>query len=299
MPVPDLSIVLVNHNAKDMTMDCIRSINEKTQKISCEIILVDNNSSDGSQAAIREQYPDVRLIENLDNKGFAAANNQGMQAAKGKYLILLNNDTVLKNPALDKMVDFLDKNPRVGVVTCKLFDADGKTIQRNCRSFPTPWGTMFGRASLFTKIFPNNPISKRNLLANWDSNSVKEVDWVSGAALMVRNEVIKQVGLLDEKFYMYWEDTDWCKRIRNAGWEIFFIPDAEIIHFAGAGGTKLKGKLWHNHRMTYHMHRSAYYYFRKHYLKSRLNPMTWITFLGFIILTSLKITLNSIKMLIK
>jgi GT2 family glycosyltransferase len=291
-----LSIVLVNHNAREITADCIQSIYDKT-KIPFEIILVDNNSSDGSTPYIKNKFPEVRLLENKSNRGFAAANNQGINISTGEYIILLNNDTGLKNNALDKMVEYIDKNPKIGILTCKLFNADGITVQRNCRAFPTPIGTMFGRASLFTKLFPNNPISKRNLLMNWDYKTVMEVDWVSGAALMAKKQVIDQVGLLDEKFYMYWEDTDFCKRARDAGWQIWFLPQGEIIHFTGKGGGKRSFGLTNN--TIYQMHKSAYYYFRKHHLKSRLNPMTAVTFLGFIILTALKIAHNSVKISIK
>jgi hypothetical protein len=156
---------------------------------------------------------------------------------------------------------------------------------------------MFARDSLFTKIFPGNLISRKNMLLDWDYNSSREVDWVSGAAMMVRREVIDKVGLLDENFYMYWEDTDWCKRMNKAGLMIYFMPDAEIIHFTGRGGGE-RGLCLSN-KTIYHMHRSAYYYFTKHYLKTWLNPMTLITFLGFVILTGLKTAQNSIKMLFK
>jgi GT2 family glycosyltransferase len=291
-----LSIILINHNAKDFTADCIQSIYDKTT-VPFEIILVDNNSSDDSPSYIKEKFPQVRLIENKSNRGFATANNQGIKISKGKLLILLNNDTVLKNNALDKMFEYMDKNPEIGILACKLFDADGKTVQHNCRAFPSPVGTMFGRASLFTKLMPNNPISKRNLLLNWDYSSVKEADWVSGAALMVKREAIEQIGLLDENFYMYWEDTDFCKRAKDAGWQICFFPEAQIIHFTGKGGGKRNFLLSSN--TIYQMHKSAYYYFRKYHLKSRLNPMTAVTFLGFIILTALKVALNSIKMAAK
>src|SRR3989338_9686842 len=294
----DLSVCLVNHNAKELILDCIESIYNKTNKTSFEIILVDNNSTDGSQEPIEKAFPEVKIIENKQNKGFAYANNQAVKFASGKYIMLLNNDTILKNDALDKMVTFIESKPKVGALTCKLYNANKITVQSNCRSFPTPLGTMFGRASLLTKLFPNNPWSAKNLLSDWDYNSPREIDWASGAALMVRRAVINQIGLLDDKnFFIYWEDTDWCKRIHDAGWKIMFIPDAEIIHLTGSGGGKRS--LFLSNLMIYQMHRSAYNYFRKHHLKSWLNPMTFITFCGFITLTTLKILLNSIKIFSK
>jgi|SRR3989344_5066663 len=293
----DLSIILVNHNAKDLTLECINSIIEKTT-ISFEIILVDNASTDNTVLSIRSRYPKVNVISNRQNLGFAHANNQGIAIARGRYILLLNNDTILKNNALDKMTDYLANNSDVGAVTCKLFEADGKTLQRNCRTFPTPLGTMFGRASLLTKLFPNNRWSTGNLLSDWDYNSIREIDWASGAALMVRRSVIDQVGVLDDKnFFIYWEDTDWCKRIHDAGWKINFIPDAEIIHLTGRGGGRRNRSL--SNRLIYQMHRSAFNYFRKHYLKTIFNPLTAVTYLGFIVLTGLKISWNSIKILVK
>jgi GT2 family glycosyltransferase len=152
---------------------------------------------------------------------------------------------------------------------------------------------MFGRASLFTKLFPSNPWSKNNLLANWDYNSIREVDWVSGAALMIRREVFEIVGGLDEDYFMYWEDTDWCKRIRDAGWQIWFTPDGEIIHFTGQGGGKRS--LWLKLLTIYHLHRSAYLYFRKHYYKNALHPIAILTFVGMIVLVAVKSVLESVK----
>lgn len=282
-----LSVILVNHNAKALTLDCIDSIIKKTS-VNYEIILVDNASSDQTVEAVKRAYPQVKVIANATNVGFASANNQGMKIAGGDYVILLNNDTRLKNDALSVMTRFMDATPDAGALTCKLYDADGTTVQRNCRSFPTPFGSLFGRASLMTRLFPNNPLSSGNLLSNWDYNSVRKVDWVSGAAIMARRSVLDKVGLLDNKtFYMYWEDTDWCKRIHDAGWNIYFTPEGEIIHYCGQGGTRLKS-LRHNLKMIFHMHYSAYKYFRKYYNKSRWQPMTWLTYLGMLSLVAVK-----------
>lgn len=282
-----LSVIIVNHNAKGLTLDCIVSVAKKTTT-TYEIILIDNASSDNSAVEVKNLFAQVKIISNPTNLGFAAANNQGMEIAQGEYIILLNNDTILKNNALSMMTGFMDKHPDAGALTCKLYDADGITVQRNCRTFPTPIATLFGRASLLTKLFPNNPLSLNNLLSDWDYNSIRKVDWVSGAALMVKKSVIDKVGMLDNKtFYMYWEDTDWCKRIHDAGWNIYFIPEGEIIHFCGKGGTKLKS-LKHNLNMLAHMHYSAYKYFRKHHNKARLHPMSLLTFFGMITLVLIK-----------
>ena len=289
-----VSICIVNFNALDQTLACVKSIESLSIEISREIILVDNASSGSSVDALRQEFPKIRFIINSRNLGFASANNQAMGIAAGEYFLLLNNDTVLKNDAIGAMAAFLAAHPKAGAVTCKLFDADGSTIQKNCRSFPGPMGTMFGRASLLTKVFPNNPWSSKNLLSNWDYDSPRQVDWVSGAAIMIRREVFTRVGGLDDKtFFMYWEDTDWCKRIRDAGWEIWFTPDGQIIHYSGQGGGRRS--LWMRLFTMYHMHRSAYLYFRKNYYPNPLHPMAIFLFLGMVSLIAIKTPLELYK----
>jgi GT2 family glycosyltransferase len=296
MTKPRLSIILVNHNAAQLTLNCLASIVKRTA-LPYEIILVDNASSDNISAEVKKLFPQVVVIANGTNKGFAYANNQAIRLAAGDYVVLLNNDTVLKNNALDKLADFLDKDWESGAGTGKIFEADGSTIQRNCRAFPTPLGTMFGRASFLTRLLPNNPWSRKNLLSDWDYGSAREIDWASGALLMVRREVIERVGLLDDKnFFIYWEDTDWCKRIHAAGWRIKFIPEAEIIHLTGGGGGKRS--LFLSNYLTYQMHRSAYYYFRKHYYKSPFHPMAILTFTGMVTLVLFKGLNEIVKQLI-
>jgi GT2 family glycosyltransferase len=259
-----------------------------------EIILVDN-ASDNEMVSIKQEFPTIKIIENKVAVGFGEANNQALSLARGEYLFLLNNDTVLVNDAVKTMADFLDKNQQAGAVTCKLFEADGITVQKNCRSFPTPFGTFFGRASLLTRIFPKNPWSVRNLLADSDYESEKQVDWCSGAAIMVKRKVYEKTGGFDNQtFFMYWEDTDWCKRIRDAGWQIWFNPNAKIIHLSGKGGTKTRSLL-HNLRMMWHLHFSAYKYFRKHYYASAFHPMSILLLLGMLALVFMKATLAITK----
>ena len=281
-----LSVCIVNHNAKTLTLNCLRSIAEQT-KIAHEVILVDNASSDNVVSEVEKSFPRTLIIANKINNGFALANNQAMKIARGKYIILLNNDTLLLNDALGIMVKFFEQDPTIGALTCKLFEADGETIQRNCRSFPTVLGTMFGRSSLLTRLFPGNPFSAKNILSDWKYNSKCEIDWVSGAAIMVRREVVDRVGMLDDKtLYMYWEDTDWCKRIRGAGWQIWFVPEGRIVHYSGQGGGK-RSLLLKLYTML-QMHRSAYYYFRKHYYHIFFHPMAILTLIGMMSMISVK-----------
>ena len=294
MSAPKLSVVIVNHNAKRFTVNCLASVAEKTT-VPHEIVLVDNASSDDVLTEVGARFPDVRIITNERNAGFAHANNQGMQAARGSYVILLNNDTILKNAALDRMAAFLDAHEHVGALACKLYDGDGVTIQHNCRAFPAPLDTLFSRASLLTRLLPNNPRSARNLVKDFDYQSVREVDWVSGAALMTRRATIDDVGLLDDQlYYMYWEDTDWCRRLRGRGWTVYFTPDAEIIHYGGQGGTRLES-LPHNVSMMFHKHYSAYKYFRKFDFRSSWHPMAIAIFAGMIVLVGVKAVVEAVR----
>lgn len=281
-----LSIILVNHNARQRTLDCIASIYDKTSAPN-EIVLVDNASADGTALAVKQKYPAVKVIENGRNAGFARANNQGIEIARGEYVLLLNNDTVLRNEAIDRLMRFMENNPKAGILSLKILDKNG-SLQRNCRSFyNNPLETMFARSSFLSQMLPGNPMTRRATLSDWDYNSARQVDWVSGACMMVRRAVLDQIGHLDQNYFMYWEDTDICKRARDAGWQVWFTPEAEIIHYTGAGGTKLSNP-FHNIRMIYHKHRSAYYYFRKHYYKNPLHPLAILSFAGMTVLVLIK-----------
>lgn len=296
MSEPLLSVCLVNHNAGELTLHCLRSIRAKTVNPSYEIILVDNASTNDGLAAITREFPQITLIRNERNVGFAKANNQAIRAARGKYLLLLNNDTLLRNDACGRLAAFMEGHPGVGILAGKLYKPNGK-VQRNCRSFyKTPFDTMFGRASLLSKLFPGNPVTQRNTLSDWDYNSVREVDWVSGACMMVRREVFDRIGLLDERFFMYWEDTDLCKRARDAGWSVWFTPKAEITHLTGQGGGRrtLKTRIF----MIYEMHSSAYYYFRKYYYRSAWHPLAIISYLGLLALVAGKTVYESLRSII-
>jgi len=283
---PVLSVCLVNHNAGGLTSDCIRSILEKTSKISYEVILVDNNSTDGDPRRLKERFPDITLLINRRNIGYTAANNQAIRLAKGSFVLLLNNDTLLKNNVLDIMVQLMENDPTIGILSCKLYEPSGK-VQKNCRgSYTSPFDTLFGRASFMTRIWPKNPISRRNTLSDWDYNSFRSVDWVSGACLMIRKKVLDQVGLLDERFKMYWEDTDICLRASRAGWRVCFTPEAEILHYTGkGGGQRSLGLELH---MICQMHWSAYAYFLKHHFGRPYHPMAVLTLMGMAFLTALK-----------
>lgn len=293
-----ISIIIVNHNSEKYLLDCVGSIVKYGNPAQMEIIVVDNGSAVSGLGALKARFNDVIIIENKNNIGFASANNMAIRRASGEYLLLLNNDTLVFSDVIGALAEFANKYAKGGIIAPRIYEADGKTVQKNCRSFPqTPFDTMFGRASLLSKIFPNNPITKKTTLSEWDYNSPRQVDWVSGAAMMIRREVFDQIGLLDENFFMYWEDTDLCKRARDAGWEVWFTPAAEIIHFTGKGGGErpLGLRLY----TMYQMHRSAYYYFRKHFYKNPFHPMAILTFAGMVVLIGLKSVIEISKRLLK
>ena len=206
----DLSIIIVNANNQRLLKECLQSIDKNTHKISFEIIISDNASTDGSQEMVKDDFPQVKLIENKENLGFAKANNQALKIYQGRYALLLNNDTLVKDSALDKMVEFMDQNQETGACGPKLLNTDGSTQHQG---------------GLLAKRF-------------WKAKDPRPVDFIIGAALLVRKEVIDKVGMMDENLFFYNEDLDWCLRIRKAGWKIFFLPQAEIIHYGGQSSKK-------------------------------------------------------------
>jgi GT2 family glycosyltransferase len=268
--VTELSIIIANYNGGAFLEECLESIYRHAPSFSFEIIVVDNASRDGSPDRVEKGYPEVRLIRNAENRGYARANNQGLRIARGNYLLLLNSDIVLRPKAFDETVAFLRQRPDVGVVSPKILNSDGST-QVTAKSFPKPIHMLFGRSSFLTRYFPNNPISRRYLLATSVEHTVPhEVDYVAGAYLLTRRDVVERVGLLDEAMWMYWEDADWCRRIKNEGWKVVFYPLAEVVHHLG--GSSRTGRA----RLIYWFHRSIFHYYRKHDVASGWHPAAWM-----------------------
>lgn len=228
----DLSIIIVNFNNKKLLEECLKPIKLSTYKISYEIIVVDNASSDGSQAMVKQKFPQIHLIENKENLGFAKANNMGLRIYNARYAMLLNNDTIVKDHALDKMVEFMDSHPEAGACGPKLLNTDG-TIQ-------TQGGSLGKRF--------------------WKSSTPITVDFVIGAALMVRKQVIDRIGLMDENLFFYNDDLDWCISIRKAGFKIYYLPQAEIIHYGG-----YSSKRAFNSKLLIEGFKGGLYFCRKHY----------------------------------
>jgi GT2 family glycosyltransferase len=246
----DLSVIIVNWNTKDLLCQCIDSLTQTLKKIDTEIFVVDNGSTDGSVAAVREKFPGVRLIENPVNMGFARANNQAISLSSREYLLLLNPDTRAKDEAIPQMLSFMSSHARAGLVGAQLLNADGSK-QNSIANFPS-LATELLNKSLLRWLFPEKFPGKER-----DYPNPVEVESVIGACVLVRREAVNQVGLLDEKFFLFLEETDWCFRVKKAGWKIYHIPQAEIFHFQGKSAEAEKGKT----RIEYY--RSRYHYFRK------------------------------------
>ena len=244
----DLSVVILSFNTKELLGNCLTSIDKNTSGVDFEVIVVDNASADGSSAMVKKQFPKVKLIENKDNLGFTKGNNQGIKKASGRYILLLNSDTLLKDNSLEKMVEFMNDHPKVGAIGPKLLNADG-TPQASAGRFPDLSVVLI---MLFKEHFGGSQLVRTSY------NNLKEVDWVMGAALLLRREVLSKTGLLDEKIFMYYDEVEWCYRLKKAGFKIYFYPEAKIIHlWQGSSQTGRKGPILANYQ-------SLVYFYRKH-----------------------------------
>lgn len=256
----DLSIIIVNYNTCQVTLNALKSVYASKLSYSYEVILIDNHSTDTSVTTIKDAYPHIPLFDNQANVGFAKANNQGMKIARGRYVLLLNSDTLLESDTLQTMIQFMDEHPKAGASGCKLVLTDG-TLDKACkRGFPTP-SAAFYYITRLSKLFPNNPKFNQYQLGHLDDNEHHLVDSLVGAFMLVRRETIDQVGLLDENFFMYGEDVDWCYRIKEAGWEIHYYPKTKITHLKGASSRRKPMKI------IYEFYRAMYLFHHKHYRK--------------------------------
>ncbi len=253
----DCSVVIVNYHTDELLADCLASLTKTSHGLEIEAIVVDNSGT-LSTGGFGERFPGVRVVANRENVGFARAANQGIEVARGRHVLCLNPDTVLHEGAITTLVGYLDANPRVGAAGARLLESDGR-LQYSCRRFPGYLTIFFGRYAVLTRLAPGNAASRDYLYLDWDHRSVREVDWVSGACLMVRSEVIATVGGFDEAFFLFVEDMDWCRRIRDAGWTVAYVPDAVVTHHIGASRGPVPA------RVVRARHRGMWRYVRKHF----------------------------------
>ena len=261
----DLSICVVSWNTRELLRQCLLSVYNSTRGIDSEVLAVDNASADGSAEMVRREFPAVRLFVNKVNAGFAAGSNVAIRNCTGRYVLLLNSDTVVMPGTLGSMMEFLEDNPETGVVGCKLLNPDG-TAQLSHRKFPSlTWD--YVRTILLSKAYHHFKRLRGVLdpLVHGDGpDGRRSVDWVSGACLMTRRKVFDGIGLLDERFFMFCEEIDWCYRARRAGWDIHYLPDARVIHYGGESSRQQRLRTY------WALLKSTYHYFRK--LRARDEP---------------------------
>ena len=244
-PTVDVSVVIVTYNVREFLEQALDSVRRASRRLSVETFVVDNDSADGSAEMVQARHPDVRLIANEDNPGFAVANNQALREASGRFLLVLNPDTILQEDTLEEMVAFMEAHPETGAVGCRILNPDGTFAPESRRAFPTP-STAFYRVSGLSRLFPRSPRFGRYNMTFLPRDEVCEVDALSGSCMMVRREAIwgtpegdrRGAGLFDESFFMYGEDLDWCYRIQQAGWTIHYTPTTQIVHYKGESTKK-------------------------------------------------------------
>jgi GT2 family glycosyltransferase len=253
----DVTIILITWNARAYVENCLRSLAPSSSRQSTRVIVVDNNSSDGTQSLIEEKFRDVELIKNSSNVGFAGANNQAMRISHSRFVFLLNPDTIVRPGAVDALVDFMLTHEDAWACGPSILNGDG-TPQRTGVRFPNNWN-LFVESLFLDRLFPRSMLFGRHRALYEDPTRIRAVDYLQGACLMVRREVVENIGELDDTFFMYFEETDWCYRMNRAGGKVYICPTAQVEHLGG-------GDIGHyDQRRLLHFYRSLLLFYHKHY----------------------------------
>jgi len=253
--VGGISIVIVHHNTCDVLRECLSSIPTRPSDLPTEVIVIDNASADPQVKSLPQEFPQVRFQFNAHNPGFARASNQGIQMGQGEYAMLLNPDALIDGDGIQGMMELMKARPDVGVAAPQLMGPDGE-LQLSCRRFPT-WRAVLQRGTRLDGVFPG--AVRRYLMGDWNHESGREVDWVMGACMVLRRAALEDVGLLDEGFFMYYEDIDLCRRMWQEGWKVYYHPEVKVRHEHQRASASLLPN-----RLTYEHARSAVRLFRKH-----------------------------------
>jgi GT2 family glycosyltransferase len=263
-----LSVCIVTYQACQLLEECLKSLYSNTN-LNFEIIVIDNGSNDGVGWMLEQQFPSVSFIQNPNNVGFTRPMNQALRSAKGRYLLQLNPDTVIPPHALDELVIFMESHSDAGICGPKVLNRDG-TLQKPCRRGDArPWAVISYVTGL-SNLFPRSKFFSQYLMSYLDENQTHPVDGVSGSCMLIRRNVIEQIGYLDERFFAYQEDADFCLRARLAGWLVYYVPQAKIIHYGNLGGSQVQP-----YRSIYEWHRSYFLYYRKHFSRDYLFIFNW------------------------
>jgi GT2 family glycosyltransferase len=281
--INEIGICIVTRDSREEVLACLASLYAQGQELDMDVAIVDNNSRDGLVEEIRMKFPSVKLILNAENRGFSRAVNQGLGILNAHYYLLLNPDTVILDQTLQKLIRFMDETPEAGICIPKVLNSDG-TLQYQCRRGEgRPWET-FSYFIGLARLFPNDPRFTGYLLNHLDNEKVSEVKAVSGSCMMIRRAVVEEIGGLDERYFAYQEDADYCIQARQAGWKVFFVPLAEVIHYGGRGGSAASPYFG-----VYHWHLSYFLYYRKNLAKDY--PFWFHPFYYFAMLTKLMFSL--------
>jgi GT2 family glycosyltransferase len=304
----DLSICIATLNACDYLQNCLRSIFEQPSQLNItsaapgapdqaveqpilniELIVVDNGSTDSTIAMLQTEFPTVRLIRNDTNLGFARPINQALHASLGKYLLLLNPDTIVLSGSINELVAYLESNPEVGICGPKVLNRDG-TLQKACRrGVSRPWAA-FSYFSGLSSLFPHSKFFGGYLLNYLDEDETHQVDGISGSCMLIRRQVIEQIGYLDERYFAYQEDADYCFQAKNCGWKVVYLPTSQIIHFGGQGGSRVQP-----YRSIYEWHRSYYLYYRKNLARDYFILFNWFYYFLMGLKLVLALTANAFR----
>lgn len=287
-PPPDVSVVVASFNTRDLLRQCLESLALPHGDLQLETVVVDNNSRDGSPEMVAREFPRVTLLRNEENEGFARANNRALTECHGRYVLLLNSDTVLPQVTLEPMVEFLEANPDVGIAGCRVVRPDGRLDEACKRSFPTPISAL-SRFLALDRLFPRHK-TLGSYRRTWeDPEGCYEVDSVVGAFMLVRRQTLDDVGGLDEDFFMFGEDLDWCYRVKRKKWRIVYLGDRHVIHHKGASTVR------EPHRMNWHFHRSMALFHKKHLVDRYPFFVNWAVYAGI----AVRYALRGTKMLIR
>jgi GT2 family glycosyltransferase len=290
--VIDLSICIVTLNACDYLRNCLRSIREQSSQLNwsgeapaapddpveppilnIELIVVDNGSTDSTIAMLQTEFSAVRLIRNDRNLGFARPINQALRASQARYMLILNPDTIILPGAINVLAGYLESNPEVGICGPKVLNRDG-SLQKACkRGVSRPWAA-FSYFSGLSSVFPHSKFFGGYLLNYLDEDEIHEVDGISGSCMLIRRQLIEQIGYLDERFFAYQEDADYCFQAKKSGWKVVYLPPAQIIHFGGQGGSRVQP-----YRSIFEWHRSYYLYYRKNLAGDYIFLFNWFYYL--------------------
>jgi GT2 family glycosyltransferase len=252
-----LDIVIVNYNSSNLLLNCLNSFNGSFKTIPANIFIQDNNSTDDFDI-IEQCFPNIQIQRNNANLGFSKANNKALSQGFAPYILLLNPDTQFINSRIKEVINYMEENPKIGIIGPKILNSD-KTIQGSARSFPSFSTAFFGRNTILSRLFPNNLLTRKNILNfQGKGDKVLNVDWVSGACMLIRREALNEIGPLDERFFMYFEDTDLCKRMWIKNWKVVYHPKFNLLHHVGGSSSQ------NVYISVFNFHKSIYLYCYKY-----------------------------------